>query len=121
MGGLTRELGLIMNEYKRGVGTHLVWLGFNILATPGMLCITKKKVVKLTLQIAAAIKGSLLLADYRSMMGSLEHILFATSRDRAQMLGLWRPLRGEWSRTIKYDWMTRRKSSCVGGWVSSQE
>ena len=93
--GLTRELGLIMNEDKRGVGTHLVWLGFNILATPGMLCITKKKVVKLTLQIAAAIEGSLLLADYRSMMGSLGHILFATSRDRAQMLGLWRPLRGE--------------------------
>ena len=94
--GLTQELGLIMNKDKRGVGTHLVWLGFNILATPGMLCITKKKVVKLTLQIAAAIDGTLLLSDYRSMMGSLEHILFATSRDRAQMLGLWRPLRGEW-------------------------
>jgi hypothetical protein len=30
------------------------------------------------------------------MMGSLEHILFATNRDRAQMLGLWGPLRGEW-------------------------
>ena len=94
--GLVRDLGLIMNEDKRGIGTHLVWLGFNILATPGMLCITKKKVVKLTVQIAAAIEGSLLLADYRSMMGSLEHILFATSRDRAQMLGLWRPLRGNW-------------------------
>ena len=92
-----RDLGLIMKEDKGGVGTHLVWLGFNILATPRMLCITKKKVVKLTVQITAAIEGSLLLADYRSMMGSLEHILFATSRDRTQMLGLWRPLRGDWA------------------------
>ena len=28
--GLTRELGLIMNEDERGVGTHLIWLGFSI-------------------------------------------------------------------------------------------
>ena len=93
---LTGELGLIMNKEKRSVGTHLVWLGFNILTTPGMLCVTKKKVVKLTVQITAAIDGLLVLADYRSMMGSLEHILFATNRDRLQMLGLWRPLRGAW-------------------------
>ena len=93
---LTRELRLIMNKEKRSVGTHMVWLGFGILTTPGMLYLTKKKVVKLTLQIAAAVEGRLTLGDYRSMMGSLEHIVFATNRDRAQMFGLWRPLQGAW-------------------------
>ena len=29
-------------------------------------------------------------------MGGLEHILFATSRDRQYMLALWRPLQGAW-------------------------
>ena len=66
---LTRELGLIMNRDKRSVGTHLVWLGFGILTTPGMLYITKRKVVKLAVKMAAAIEGTLLLANYRSMMG----------------------------------------------------
>ena len=69
-------------------------LGFGILTTPGMLYLTKKKGVKLALQISAAVEGRLTLGDYGSMMGSLEHVVFATNRDRAQMLGLWRPLRG---------------------------
>ena len=93
---LTRELRLIMNKDKRSVGTHLIWLGVGILTTPGVLYLTKKKVVKLAVLMAAAIEGTLLLANYRSMMGSLEHIVFATNRDRSAMLGLWRPLAGSW-------------------------
>ena len=84
------------NKDKRSVGTHLIWLGFGILTTPGVLYLTKKKMVKLAVQMAAAIEGTLLLANYRSMMGSLEHIVFATNRDRSAMLGLWRPLAGSW-------------------------
>ena len=66
------------------------------MTTPGVFYLTKKKVVKLAVQMAAAIEGTLLLANYRSMMGSLEHIVFATNRDRSAMLGLWRPLAGSW-------------------------
>ena len=55
---LTQELGLIMNKEKRNLGTHLVWLGFGILTTPGMLYVTKKKVVKLAAQISAAERWS---------------------------------------------------------------
>ena len=73
-----------------------MWLGLGFLTVPGMLYMTKKKVVKLTMQISAAIAGTLLLSDYRSLMGGLEHILFATNRDRQYMISLWRPLQGEW-------------------------
>ena len=66
------------------------------MTTPGVFYLTKKKVVKLAVQMAAAIEGTLLLANCRSIMGSLEHIVFATNRDRSAMLGLWRPLAGSW-------------------------
>ena len=93
---LTRELRLIMSREKRSMGTHLIWLGFGILTTPGLLYLTKKKGGKLAVQMAAAIEGTLVLTSYRSMMGSLEHIAFATNWDRSAVLGLWRPLSGSW-------------------------
>jgi hypothetical protein len=114
---LTRELGLIMNREKRNLGTHLVWLGFGILATPGMLYVTKKKVVKLAAQISAAVDGTLELGGYRSMMGSLEHILFATNRDRQLMLGLWRPLRGSWEPNDRVRLSPDQKER-LRGWMS---
>ena len=90
---LVTDAGMIMAiPEKRSLGVWGVWIGALIFATVGVVAIPKQK----TLRAAQATRqllspDGLQFADYRSLIGLLEHLRCITRLPRRTMHGLYAP------------------------------
>ena len=91
---MTGSINLLMNPEKRNLGTSLVWIGMGIITSLGLAYIPLDKAIRIVAKLQSAIAGSLMLCDYKALLGALEHVLYVSGRDRQYMMSLWRPFKG---------------------------
>jgi hypothetical protein len=91
---LTTDVGLIMAiPEKRTLGVWSPWLGALLFASLGLVVIPKVKLMRATRAIGEAIARRLQFAEYRSLVGLLEHFLCVNCAPRRVMHGLYGPHR----------------------------
>ena len=86
------RIGLLMAiPEKRQCGTWVEWLGAGISSTLAVAWITPHKVLSALTKIASALAGTIIIADYHSLLGLLEHLVFLNRMKRSIMYSLWEP------------------------------
>ena len=85
---MTGSINLLMNPEKRNLGTSLVWIGMGIITSLGLAYIPLDKAIRIVAKLQSAIAGSLMLCDYKALLGALEHVLYVSGR---YMMSLWHP------------------------------
>ena len=90
---LVTEAGMIMAiPEKRMLGVWGLWIGALIFATVGVVAIPKQKTLRATQAVRQLLgPDGLQFADYRSLVGLLEHLRCITRLPRRAMHGLYAP------------------------------
>eukprot|EP00965_Chrysotila_dentata_P097469 3221345-Pleurochrysis_carterae.AAC.1 len=78
---------------KRTLGVWARWLGALLFATLGIVVIPKPKLLRAAVQLRAAIDGTLDFAEYRSLVGVLEHFRCVNRAPPHTMRALYNPHR----------------------------
>ena len=76
---------------KRHCGTWAELLGAGISSILAVAWITPHKVLSALTKIAAALACSITIADYHSLLGLLEHLVFLNRMKRSIMYSRWEP------------------------------
>ena len=86
------RIGLLMAvPEKRQCVTWVEWLGAGISSTLAVAWVTPHKVLSALTKIASALVGTIIIADYHSLLGLLEHLVFLNRMKRSIMYSLWEP------------------------------
>lgn len=89
---LTRDAGLIMAiPEKRSLGVWCKWIGALVFAVAGLVVLPKDKLVRASSAIRTLLHEGLEFADYRSLMGLLEHVRDVARLPRRFTHGLYAP------------------------------
>jgi hypothetical protein len=89
---LTAEAGLIMAiPEKRSIGVWGIWLGIIIFSSLGVLATPRQKILRAQQAIAATLRRSACYAEYRSLVGLLEHLRCVGRVPRRFMHALYAP------------------------------
>ncbi|MGA1354685.1 MAG: hypothetical protein ACO32I_07955, partial [Candidatus Limnocylindrus sp.] len=89
---LTRDAGLIMAiPEKRSLGVWCKWIGALIFAVIGLIVIPKDKLVRASSAIRVMLNEGIEFAEYRSLMGLLEHMRDIARLPRRYTHGLYAP------------------------------
>ena len=79
---------------KRSLGTHMIWLGILFITTLGVLIIPCAKRLRAMQAIRKANTNNITFAEYRSLVGLLEHFRQAIFLPSRTMLLLYKPMQG---------------------------
>ena len=86
------RVGLLMAiPEKRQCGTWVEWLGAGISSVLAVAWITPHKLLSALTKIASALACTLTIAEYHSLLGLLEHLVFLNRMKRSIMYSLWEP------------------------------
>ena len=89
---LTGHINLLMAApEKRGIGTHVLWLGVLIIASLGVVVVPRDKLLRAADGVQRALLGGMPFREYRALCGLLEHLRAINLRGRNVMHGLYAP------------------------------
>ena len=90
------RIGLLMAiPAKRQCGTHVHWLGACLSTTLAVAWVPPHKIVSALSKLDMAISGSITVAEYHSLLGLLEHLVFLNRMQRCIMYSLWTPFQSK--------------------------
>jgi site-specific DNA-cytosine methylase len=88
------SLGLMMaGPEKRQCGTWVEWLGAGISSSLGVGWVPTTKVLKALSKLQQTCYGTILVHEYHSLLGLLEHLVFLIGLTRSNMYHMWSPFR----------------------------
>ena len=89
---VTLQAGLIMAiPEKRNIGTWAPWLGLLFFGGLGLVVVPKNKLLRAAAALHAALGSEMEFADYRALIGLLEHLRCVNCAGRSVMHGLYEP------------------------------
>ena len=89
-----KGFGFVMaSPEKRQLGTTITSLGALFFLAEGLIIIPQHKLVRALAALKRVCSGTILQAEYRTLLGLLEHLLILHCGRRDIMYGLYRPLR----------------------------
>ena len=99
---------------KRTLGVAFEWLGVIFVPLVGLVFIPRNKLLRALAALRAARGGTLVVGDYRSLLGLLEHVRGVLRISRCSMHGLWRLLTNDPAACVVFPaWAQRRLDNWI--------